>query len=92
MVKADTFDLISASYRGNLIRVFYVYVPCEFMEIKQPEHEWFIFVSKLGFNVLSDISGIFAIGGKSTHSLSIFNLHTKEKIATFTLNISPFTI
>jgi hypothetical protein len=69
-----------------------VYAPHECIEIRQPEHEWFIFVSKLGLNVLSDGSGIFAVGGKSTPALSIFNLHTKQKIAAITLSISPVTI
>jgi hypothetical protein len=92
MIRADTLDLISVSYRGNLIRAFYVHAPHEFIEIKQPEHEWFIFVSKLGFNVLSDGSGVFAIGGKNTPALTIYNLHTKEKIVTFTINILPSNI
>jgi hypothetical protein len=65
------------SFKTTHIRVFYVDNPNDYLELPQPEINWFIFVSKLGYNVLSDRTGLLALGGMNSPALSIFNLITK---------------
>lgn len=69
--------MISVSYKQNLIRVFFVYSPYDFLELKAPDVDWVIFVSKLGFNIFSDQSGVLALGGITSLRLNVYNIFSK---------------
>lgn len=91
-VRLDTLDIISAPLGLRLLRVFYIYAPHDYFELMQPDIDWFVFVSKWGNNILSDGSGLFALGGFNRDEFDIYNLKTKSKIAAIRFSKFPLTV